>query len=321
MPRWGLTLPLDSVPLHRHRAVIEAVTDLGFTDVWSAETAGSDAFGPLALFSTWSSSLRFGTAVVPVQTRGPALIAMSAATLADAAPGRFALGIGASSPAIVESWNGIPFEQPYQRVRDTLRFLRRALAGEKIDEEFETFAVRGFRLARVPEVSPPILLAALRPGMLRLAGREADGVILNWLAATDVPTALAEVGADTEVAARIFVCPSTDREYVGALGRRLISSYLTVPAYRAQHEWLGRGDVLTPMWDAWSAGDRAAANAAIPDEVIDALIVHGTPDECRAHLRAYADAGVTTPIAALLPTPGMTTPEGLLAAVQAVAPA
>ncbi|SHM51894.1 LLM class F420-dependent oxidoreductase [Cryptosporangium aurantiacum] len=322
VPRWGLTLPLDGVPLHRHRPLIDAVAELGFTDVWSAETAGADAFTPLALFSSWSPTLRLGTAIAPAQTRGPALLAMSTAALADAAPGRFALGLGASSPAIVESWNGLPFEQPYQRVRDTLRFLRRALAGEKIDEAYETFTVRGFRLQRVPEQQPPILLAALRPGMLRLAGQEADGAILNWLAVTDVPKAVAELGtAEKEVAARIFVCPTTDRQFVGVLARRLISSYLTVPAYRAFHEWLGRGDALGPMWDAWEAGDRAAANAAIPDEVVDALVVHGTPDECRAHLRAYVDAGVTTPVAALLPTPDIGTPEGVLAAIRAVSPA
>jgi probable F420-dependent oxidoreductase len=323
-PRWGLTLPLDGVPLHQHREVLSAVVDLGFTDVWSAETAGADAFTPLALFSTWAPSLRLGTAIAPAQTRGPALLAMTAAALADAAPGRFALGIGASSPAIVESWNGLPFEQPYQRVRDTLRFLRRALAGEKIDEVYPTFEVHGFRLQRVPEQQPPILVGALRPGMLRLAGREADGVILNWLAATDVPTAVAELGPDAkskEVAARIFVCPTTDREYVGMLGRRLISSYLTVPAYRAFHEWLGRGAVLGPMWDAWEKGDRAAANDAIPDEVVDALIVHGSPEECRDKLRGYVEGGVTTPVSALLPTPDIGTPEGLLAAIRAVSPA
>lgn len=323
-PRWGLTLPLDGVPLHQHREIVTAVVDLGFTDVWSAETSGADAFTPLALFSAWAPSLRLGTAIAATQTRGPALLAMTAAALADAAPGRFALGLGASSPAIVEAWNGIPFERPFQRVRDTLRFLRLALAGEKVDEAYETFTVRGFRLARVPEQQPPILLAALRPGMLRLAGAEADGAILNWLAATDVPTALAELGPEgkaKEVAARIFVCPTTDRGFVGVLARRLITSYLTVPVYRAFHEWLGRSETLGPMWDAWEAGDRAAANAAIPDEVVDALIVHGTPEECRAHLRAYVEAGVTTPFAALLPTPESGTPAGLMAAIRAVAPA
>jgi probable F420-dependent oxidoreductase len=322
-PRWGLTLPLEKIPLHRQRPLVEAVEELGFTDAWSSEVASADAFTPLALMSVWAPTLRLGTAIVPVQTRGAALLAMSAAALADAAPGRFALGIGASSPAVVGAWNGLPYVEPFRRVRDTLRFLRRALAGEKIDEHYDTFTVRGFRLGLVPEVAPPILLAALRPGMLRLAGREADGVILNWLAPSDVPQAVAALGpegAGKEVVARIFVCPTEDKVHARALGRRMITSYLTVPVYAEFHRWLGRGEVLAPMWKAWEGGDRAGANDAIPDDVVDALIVHGSPESCRGQLRAYATAGITTPVAALLPTPDFASPAGLLAAIQAIAP-
>ena len=119
-------------------------------------------------------------------TRGPALIAQSAAALAAAAPGRFSLGLGASSPAIVEQWNGLAFDRPLQRTRDVLRFVKAALAGELVDGSFDSFTVHRFRLEQPPPEPVPVLLAALRPRMLALAGREADGVILNWLAATDV---------------------------------------------------------------------------------------------------------------------------------------
>jgi probable F420-dependent oxidoreductase len=317
--RLGLTVPLDAlgIPLAAHRAVFEHAAASGFTDLWSAETNGADAFTPLALAAAWTPALRLGTAVVPVHTRGPALIAMSAAALAEAAPGRFALGIGASSPAIVERWNGVPFEAPYARVRDVLRFLRRALAGEKVDERYETFTVRGFRLAAAPASPPPILLAALRPGMIRLGAREADGVITNWLAAGDVPAVVGQLGdraGSVELAARIFVCPTRDADYARRLGRMLISSYLTVPAYAEFHRWLGRGEALGPMWAAWEAGDRKAANGLIPDEVVDALLVHGSPEECRAHVRRYAEAGIDTPILALMPTPETTDPHSSAAA-------
>jgi alkanesulfonate monooxygenase SsuD/methylene tetrahydromethanopterin reductase-like flavin-dependent oxidoreductase (luciferase family) len=155
-------------------------------------------------------------------------------------------------------------------------------------------------------VPPALLVAALRPGMLRLAAAEADGVILNWLADTDLPKVLDVVGKrdDFEVAARIFVCPTTDAGYARGFGRRLIAGYLTVPAYAAFHRWLGRDEVLGPMWDAWAAGDRAGAAAAVPDEVVDALVLHGTPAQVRDRLAAYATAGVDTPIVALLPAPG-----------------
>jgi probable F420-dependent oxidoreductase len=321
--RWGMTVPLAGVPLADHAAVYATLTDAGFTDVWSSEVNGSDAFTPLALAAAWTPSLRLGTAITPVYTRGPGLLAMSAAALAEAAPGRFQLGVGASSPVVVGDWNAADFVEPYARSRDMLRFLRSALAGDMVDGEFETFAVRRFRLERPPAVPPQILLAALRPGMLRLAAAEADGVILNWLAATDVPAALAETktararavgptappessgtaGPRFEVAARIFVCPTDDAGHARTVGKRLIAAYLTVPAYAAFHRWLGREPVLRAMWQAWAAGDRKGALAAIPDAVVDELIVHGSPSQCRAKVSAYVDAGVTVPIIALLPTP------------------
>jgi probable F420-dependent oxidoreductase len=214
---------------------------------------------------------------------------------------------------IVANWNGIPFENQYRRVRDTLRFLRLAFTGEKVTEDFETFSVRGFRLARIPEQLPPIYLAALRPGMLHLAGREADGAILNWLSAEDVAMSVAEVekaadqssqspdGGRKEIVARIFVIPTEDKDLARTVGRRMITAYLNVTAYAEFHRWLGRGPALQPMWDAWAAGDRKGALAAIPDEVVDELVVHGSLPECKAHVQRYVENGVTIPAPAILP--------------------
>jgi probable F420-dependent oxidoreductase len=226
--------------------------------------------------------------------------------MADAAPGRFAIGIGSSSNVIVERWNGIPFEEPYKKVRDVVRFLNDALGGEKVTKEYDTFKVDGFRLGIKPEVKPQILVAALREGMLRLAAREADGTIINWLSPEDV-TRVAEVihgaaeGTPKEIVARIFVCPSTNTEAVRSMARFAIAAYLNVPVYADFHAWLGRGDLLKGMWDNWKAGDRKAALAAIPDEVVDALIIHGTPEYCRDRIRQYFDNGVTTSTLAIMP--------------------
>ncbi|GLY69721.1 LLM class F420-dependent oxidoreductase [Amycolatopsis taiwanensis] len=299
MRRWGLTIPLSGLPLTAHRELVERLPDLGYTDAWTSETAGADGFSPLLLAAQWAPRLRLGTAIVPVYTRGPGLLAMSAATLADVAPGGFVLGIGASSPVIVSNWNAAEFARPFARTRDTLRFLRSALAGEKVTAEYETFSVEKFRLERVPDPAPAIMLAALRPGMLALAAREADGAITNWLAAGDVPKVRAALGPDIELVARIFVCPTEDREAARAIGRLMISSYLTVPVYAAFHDWLGRGELLAPMRRAWAEGARKAANAAIPDEVVDDLVVHGSPAECREKIQAYVDNGLDTPVIAL----------------------
>src|ERR1044072_1270069 len=138
MNRWGITLPLTGVPLTAQRDLVRALPDLGYTDVWSAETAGTDAFTPLALAAEWAPGLRLGTAIVPIYPRGPGLLAMQAATVAELAPGRFVLGVGTSTPTIVTQWNGFAFDEPYARSRDTVRFLRAALRGDKVTEKYET---------------------------------------------------------------------------------------------------------------------------------------------------------------------------------------
>lgn len=303
--RPGMTIPLPG-PLHAQRDRIVELADLGFTDVWTAESDGGDGLTPLALASVWEPRLRLGTAILPAYTRAPACMAQSAATMADAAPGRFVLGIGSSSNVIVERWNGVPFDEPYKKVRDVVRFLRDAFSGDKVSQKYDTFEIQGFRLGIRPEQPPAIVVAALREGMLRMAGRESDGAITNWLAPGDVPRVAAEVlegsgGDERELVARIFVCPSDNADVVRAGARRAIAAYMNVPVYAAFQEWLGRGEALAGMWAAWKAGDRKQALVEIPDEVVDDLVVHGTPEQCRARIQEYFDNGITTSSLAILP--------------------
>ena len=189
-----------------------------------------------------------------------------------------------------------------------LRFLRAALAGEMVDGDVRHVRGQAVPAGAAAGAAPELLLAALRPKMLRLAAAEADGVILNWLSVEDVPRARSwprRRGGSRWRPASSSARPRTP-SIARETARRLIAAYLTVPAYAAFHRWLGRGEVLEPMWDAWAAGDRKAALAAIPDEVVDALIVHGRPEGCREQVQRYVDAGVTTPVMALLPTPELT---------------
>jgi probable F420-dependent oxidoreductase len=304
-PRWGITLPLPGSALASQRDAIAALPDLGYTDAWSSEVSGADAFTPLALAAVWAPRLRLGTAVAGIYNRGPALLAMNAATVAGLAPGRFVLGIGVSSPVVVTDWNGIPLERPFERARDTLRFLRPALAGEKVTMTGDTFSVRGFRLEAPPDPPPGLALAALRPQMVALGAALADGVITNWLAPGDVPQIRAVAGPDCELTARIFVCPTADAGAARDIGRRLIATYLNVPAYAAFHDWLGRGGQLRPMQQAWAAGDRRGALAAISDDLVDDLLVHGPPEKCREGVAQYAEHGLDTPVIAIVPGPGV----------------
>jgi probable F420-dependent oxidoreductase len=310
-PRWGMTLPLTGVPLMDQRDLVARLPDLGYTDAWSAELNGIDAFTPLAFAAEWAPALRLGTAIVGIYGRAPATLAVQAGTLAAIAPDRFVMGIGTSSKVAVEQWNGIPFDKPYQRSRDMLRFLRAALAGDKVTHDYETFSVDGFRLDPAPKVPPALALAALRPGMVKLAAAEAGIAITNWLAPADVPKVRAVAGPDCELVARIFVLPTADADTARAIGKRVLAAYLTVPVYAAFHEWLGRGEQIAPMLTAWNAGDRRGAVTAISDDLVDELVIHGPAEYCRERVAQYHAVGLDTPAIAILPTPGIDLPEAI----------
>ena len=317
--RWGMTIPLNEGPLADQRANIERLEELGYSDLWSAEAMAVDGITPLALASVWAPSMRLGTAILPAFTRGPALMAQTVAAMAEAAPGRFVLGIGTSSNVIVENWNAIEFTEPYKKARDMVRFLCDALTGEKVTEIYDTFEIKGFRLPIQFEERPKILLAALRQGMLAMAGREADGAIVNWLTAADVPTVagiVREQNPEAEIAARIFVVPTDDADTARLIGRFALGAYVNVPVYRAFHEWMGRGEAFADHWDLWAAGDRKAAMAAIDDATVDSLVIHGSPETCRARVAEYLDNGIDTAAIAILPGSGVSDAD----AIEALAP-
>ena len=292
-----MTVPLPGVPLTEHAAMLGRLQDAGYGDFWTSEVRGFDALTPLPALAAAAPGARLGAAIAGVYSRGPALLAMQAAAVSAAAPGRFALGIGTSSETIVEGWNDRRFERPLARTRDSLRFLRSALAGERIDQRYETFSVRGFSLEHPPEIPPPILVAALRERMLELAGREADGVCLGMLGAEDVARVIPIVnraGRTVEVFLRVAVVVRRDASRARRAARRLIGPYLAAGPYARFHEWLGRGDEIAKIRAGFAAGDRDAVEAAIPDALVDSIVVHGEPDACRAGLQAFLDAGVTT---------------------------
>jgi probable F420-dependent oxidoreductase len=296
-------VPIDGFALPEHADLAREAEGLGYTDAWSYEADGLDCFTPLTPVAL-ATRLRLGTAIANVFTRGPATLAMSAAALAELAPGRFCLGIGAGSQPIVEAWNGGRFVLPATRVREMVHVVRAALTGERVVFRGKALSVDGFRLSRPPEQPVPIYVAALRAGMLQVAGEVADGVILNWLAAEDVPRvigvvreAAARAGRDPaaiEITARLLVNVDPPGAEADVGVRRHVTAYLNVPVYRAYQEWLGRAAELAPMWQAWERGDRKAAVAAVPERVMERLILRGSMAEIRAHVQRYLDAGIET---------------------------
>ena len=316
--RWGFSIPLFGVSLAEHRTAIEEAERLGYTDAWSLEVDGTDVFSPLIMAAAWTERMRLGTAIANTFTRGPATLAMSALSLAEAAPGRVCLGLGTGSATIVEDWNSGAFERPLGRTRDVFALVREALSGARVSQSLDTVGVQGFRLSRPVPQPVPMYLAALRGGMLRLAGETADGVIINWLTPRDVPKVvkIARDAAQTagrdpralEIVCRIFVCMHDDLEVARTVARRWIAAYLNVPVYREFHQWLGNAPLLAPMWEKWQAGDRRGALAALSDDAVDALFVAGDAARCRAMVEEYVRQGVETPVMFFMPA--ATDPEG-----------
>ncbi len=307
--RWGLTLPLPGVSLADQRGFVERAEAAGYTDLWTGETAGPDGFTPLTLSAAYTERVRLGSGIVGVFQRGPALLAQEAAALADASRGRFVLGIGSSSDRIVEGWNQIPFEKPLSRVRETLDFLDAALAGERTST--------GFKLETAPEHRVAIVLAALRGKMLQLAVDRAAGAFTNFLPLSGLPKVVAQLEdapADFELLCRFFCIPG-EREQAEPLARFMFSSYITVPVYTAFYRWLGFGEQIDPMVAAWEAGDRQAAAAAAPWELIEDMFVFGTPEQMKERLGAFVAGGITLPIV----TP-IVTPDKLAETIEALAP-
>lgn len=307
--RWGLTVPLPGLGIREMEPAIRAAEVAGYTDLWSGETQQVDGFSPLALAAGWTERMRLGTGVVGVFQRGPALLAMEASALADASEGRFALGIGSSSDVIVERWNGIPFEKPLSKISETIEYLRPALAGERVDG--------GFKLERPPQERVPIVVAALRGKMLALAAEKADGAFTNFLplgGLERVLEPLAEAPDDFELLCRFFCLPGP-REQVEGVARFMFASYATVPVYEKFFRWLGHGDQIDEMVEAWRAKDRDRALAAAPWDLIEEIFILGEPQEMVERLDRFVEGGVTLPIL----TP-ITAPEGLVPLIEALGP-
>jgi probable F420-dependent oxidoreductase len=302
--RLGVTPPVEMAGVRAAVEVAVRAERLGYSDVWSSEVGSADAFTPLAAVAARTDAIRLGTSLVPVFTRPPALLAMTAAALQDQSGGRFVLGIGTSTRHIVERWMGTAFDRPVERVGDYVSALRRILDGERVRFAGETVRVDGFRRQAEPVPPIPIHVGALGPRMCRLAGALADGVQFALMTPEGIRAALEVVRRsaaaagrghrELEVVLRVPIAVDDEGDLVRLVARRLLTGYAVTPTYRAALARQGYGDAVRPVVAAWEAGDRTAAMAALPEEVVDAFFVQGPAATCRARLAEYEAAGVTS---------------------------
>jgi probable F420-dependent oxidoreductase len=300
----SLPVPPDLAGCQRVAARAEA---LGYESIWIADTgAGPDAFVTAAAVAAVTKQIRIGTAVIPAYTRSPSVMAAGAGSVAQLAPGRFVLGLGASSDTIVERWGGVPFKRPLVRIRETTQLVRAMLTEPKVTFEGKSVRTHGFRLVARPPAPVPIYLGALMPPMLELAGELADGIVLNLMPVDAVPRMLEHVrigaeragrdASELEIVCRFQTVVTDDEAGARGMVRRMLGPYFATAVYNRFAAWCGFEDESRAILEAWTMKDRAANLAAVTDDMIDRIAIIGTAEACRAKIECFVAAGITTPM-------------------------
>ena len=293
-----------------------AAEELGFASFGTAEGWTHDAVVLLTQIAEATSRIRLSSGVLPVWSRTPAAIAMAAAGLQRASDGRFALGLGASSPPLVEGLHGLTWEQPVERMRTTIVSVRSLLAGDRLPLDRE--GVRPLRLGTTPDRPVPILLAALAPASVRLAGELADGWLpFLWARSRleDGRALLAEGEARAETRSETIIAPSVplalgeDEEAARRIAAGWLLAYLTrmgplyprvlgndgdgLPRLPADAEMLAREVTVMGTYD--EAPDTVRAWLESGADEIGLVLPLGLPEEqLREMLEAAAPATVSS---------------------------
>jgi probable F420-dependent oxidoreductase len=307
--RTAITLPGLSASTTETLALARRAESAGYDDLWLADAGGLDALTLAAVLAQGTTRARIGIAVVPAYTRTPAVLAATAATIAQLAPGRFVLGLGTSSHAIIEGWHGLKLDKPLARMRETVTLLRQMLAGERTKFSGEVLRSHGYRQQAVAG-GVPIYLAALRPGMLELAAGIGDGVILNLFPRRALARIRehivrgAEVAgkdpAEVEVVCRHQVAVTQRPEAARELFRAVFAAYYSTPVYNQFLAWCGYEQAAREIREGWAAGDRARTAAALDDALIDEIAIIGTREQCQERLVEYARGGIHTHVVSCL---------------------
>ena len=304
-PRLDLASPGRTVRENIDLATL--AENAGWRGFWTAEATGVDAVATAAAVAARLSSGRVGTAILPMQTRDPLLLAMAATSVGQVAPGGFVLGLGTSTPLIIEDWHATPWgASPLQLTRECVDLVRRFLAGERVTTDAGRWRYRRAQLAARPSGTTPVYLAALNDRMLELAGEIADGVILNFVTVADVAHAKARVAAGAARVGRdlggfelmVFfrATVTDDYEEVRERYQRELFTYVMAPVYQRMFAREGYGDACQEVQALWRAGERQRALERIPPALIRERTLIGTAEEIRPRLQAYADAGVASAI-------------------------
>jgi len=277
---------------------------LGYRSLWTVEATGTDAFSLLGGVSAVAPGLDLGTGIVPIQLRTPPLTAMSAATLQAMSPEAAVwVGVGVSAPGILRQHGASVADRPIAMMREYVALLRECLSGEPVSFEGDFWQVKRFRLGvRLGEKRPKIVMAALNPQMLRLAGEIADGVLLNYLPASHVGSSIEQVrkGGNAKIFAYVHAAVGEFDRSAGS-ARRDLFNYAMADGYARMFRAAGFAQEVDELRARQAERDREGALGAISERMIQAIDFIGSDSEVTDFVRAYVEAGVEHPV--LMPMP------------------
>lgn len=284
--------------------IAEHANALGYRSIWTVEANGTDAFTLLAAASVNQPTLGLGTGIVPIQLRTPSLTAMTAASLQALSPDAdIFVGLGVSAPAILRQ-HGVSYpDKPLALMREYVALLRECLSGESVTFEGDYWSIKRFRLGvRLPDRKPQIVMAALNPQMLRLAGEIADGVLLNYVPISHVAPSVEQVrkGGNARIFAYVHAAVGS-LEKSARSAKRDLFNYSMADSYAAMFRRAGFETEIASVRERMASRDRDGAIDAISDEMIQSIDFIGSASEVSRFVRDYVDAGVEYPI--LMPMP------------------
>ena len=285
-------------------AIAISAQNLGYKSFWTVEANGTDAMSLLGAVSHAAPKLDLATGIIPIQLRTPVLTAMSAATLQALNPDvNVLLGIGVSAPGILMQHGERATDKPIGMMREYVALLRECLSGEPVTFEGDYFNAKRFRLGvRLGERRPKIIMAALNPQMLKLAGEVADGVLLNYLPASHVGTSIEQVrkGGNAKIYAYVHAAVG-DFERSAKSARKDLFNYAMADGYARMFSQAGFADEIKELRARQAEKDREGALAAVSDRMIQAIDFIGNKSEVTNFVKDYVKAGVEHPV--LMPLP------------------
>ncbi|HEY5333735.1 MAG TPA: LLM class flavin-dependent oxidoreductase [Solirubrobacterales bacterium] len=304
MGSFGIKLE-NHLTLPENVALARRAEEAGLDSVWIGEYR-AEAVVPMAAFAMATERLLIGSAAIQLYTRSAPVLAMTVASLAELAPGRIALGLGSSTNVIIERWHGLERRKPLLTMAESITSVREILEGGRVSFAGERVSVDDFRLERGAANGPiPIYAAALGEKMLALAGRHADGVLLNAYPFDHIP-AIRRLVEEASAAAgrppgavrlagdlRIGIADDTEQlQRMRTSQRKAIAYYAKLAPYNRFFAEAGFERQAAAIREAWAVDDRPRAVAAVDDEMLDQIVVVGGRQEVRDRLSQLAVDGL-----------------------------